>query len=87
MLKYALQVLIGLDQLANTVLAGYADETLSARAYRADVNGRVLGRILRPTIDALFYVLTLGRQRRHCFDAWESERMRRQFPVAYNLDR
>ena len=28
------QVLIALDQLANTLLAGHADETLSARAYR-----------------------------------------------------
>ena len=28
------QVLIVLDQLANAILAGHADETLSARAYR-----------------------------------------------------
>lgn len=28
------QILIALDQLANTLLAGHADETLSARAYR-----------------------------------------------------
>ena len=28
------QVLIALDQLANAILAGHADETLSARAYR-----------------------------------------------------
>jgi hypothetical protein len=28
------QVIIALDQLANAILAGHADETLSARAYR-----------------------------------------------------
>lgn len=28
------QILITLDQLANAILAGHADETLSARAYR-----------------------------------------------------
>lgn len=85
--QYITQVLIGIDQLANTLLAGHADETLSARAYRADVNGRILGRVLRPIIDSLFFVLTVGRQRRHCFDAWVAERERRQFPVAYTLDR
>lgn len=30
----ARQVLIAVDQLANTVLGGYADETISARAHR-----------------------------------------------------
>ena len=29
------QILIALDQLANAILAGHADETLSARAYRS----------------------------------------------------
>ena len=87
MQHYILQILIGLDQLANTILAGYADETLSARAYRADVKGRILGRVLRPTIDGIFLVITLGRDSRHCYSAWISERTRRQHPPAYTFDR
>lgn len=31
---YTLRVLIGLDQFVNTVLGGYPNETLSARAWR-----------------------------------------------------
>ena len=83
---YALQFLIALDQLANTLLGGYADETLSARAWRADQNGKVLGRVMRPLIDALSLVITFGRDRNHCRDSYESEVQRRQFPQAYSLE-
>jgi hypothetical protein len=42
MWKYLKQVLIALDQLLNTLFKGYADETLSSRAYRLRVErGRV----------------------------------------------
>lgn len=37
MWKYLKQVLIALDQLLNTLFKGYADETLSSRAYRLRV--------------------------------------------------
>lgn len=40
MKRYALNIAIGLDQLANTVLAGHPDETLSSRAYRAEQSGQ-----------------------------------------------
>ena len=33
------QFLIALDQLANTLVGGYADETLSARAHRVAEEG------------------------------------------------
>ena len=49
----AKQILISLDQLANLLLAGHADETLSARAYRIsrDQNQRWPRRV----IDAIFF--------------------------------
>ena len=34
MSRYLRNVLVSVDQLANTLLAGYPDETLSARAWR-----------------------------------------------------
>ena len=49
------QFLIAFDQLINTMIGGYADETLSARAWRADRDGKILGKIFRPTIDFLFF--------------------------------
>lgn len=67
-------VLIALDQLLNTLLAGAPDETLSSRAYRADRDGKVFGRIFRPAIDTLFFW-----QRRHCFQGYLAEVQRRQY--------
>lgn len=83
MLAYLEANLIALDQLANTLLGGSADETLSARAWRTEADGKVLGSVLRPCIDALFWLLTFGRQTTHCFDAYESELKRRQLPTHY----
>ena len=65
------QVLIALDQLANTLLAGRADETLSARAYRLS---RDRGRHWpRRVIDALFFW-----DENHCEQAHLSELLRRR---------
>ena len=69
-----MQVLIALDQLLNALLFGYADETLSSRAYRADRDGKVFGRIFRPFIDTLFFW-----QPRHCFQSYLAEVQRRQY--------
>lgn len=67
------QVLIALDQLANALLAGYADETLSARAYRLSRDrGRHWPRRL---IDALFFW-----DENHCEQAHLSELLRRHLP-------
>lgn len=85
MKRYALQLLIAIDQLVNAIFAGHADETLSARAYREETYGRIWARILRPVIDVMFFVLTLGRDREHCQDAFISERMRRHLPEVYAM--
>ncbi len=68
------QVLLALDQLANTLLGGMADETLSARAYRTRETNPWRMRV----IDALFFW-----EGSHCYKSWLSEVERRQLPSAY----
>ena len=69
-----IQVLIALDQFVNTLLWGYADETLSARAYRhAEIKKD--RRWPMVIINALFFW-----QKDHCKSAYESEIERAQLP-------
>jgi hypothetical protein len=49
------QLAIAADQVVNVLLLGWADESLSARAYRAYVKGRWFGRFSMPLIDKLFF--------------------------------
>lgn len=65
------QIAIAIDQLANTLLGGMADETLSARAHRT-------GSAWEPFIDALFF-WQIG----HCFQSYISEKERKQLPTEY----
>lgn len=80
---YVWQVLIALDQLGNALLFGHADETLSARMYRYEQAGKWMGRILRPLVDAFFYVITFGGDKHHCRESFESELLRRHLPPLY----
>lgn len=66
------QVLVAIDQLVNTFLGGYADETLSARAYRRRLRGK--GSVAK-VLDCLFFW-----QEEHCKNAYESEIKRLQLP-------
>ena len=70
------QILVAVDQLANTMLGGMADETLSARAWRHHLDGS--RDWPRAIIDALFFW-----QADHCRSAYESEVERRQLPPEY----
>lgn len=80
-----IQVFIAFDQLVNTLIPpldgtiGWADETLSARCYRAHRDGKVLGRLLMPVIDLLFIWQGPG----HCKNAWQKELDRKNFPEEY----
>lgn len=76
---YVKQNLIAIDQLVNTLLGGHADETLSSRAYRAEVKGRFFGRIMRPVIDSIFFF-----DKDHCYNSYVSELNRNQYPVGLN---
>lgn len=65
------QILIALDQLANTLCGGMADETISARAYRSGWRRRER------------FINWLFRDPDHCHQSFLSELTRRQLPAAY----
>lgn len=73
-----MQVLIALDQLANALIGGHADETLSARAHRMRVKRQPYWGWLAGFIDALFFW-----DKNHCFKAHMAELERKQFPDEY----
>lgn len=72
--SYLIGILIGLDQLAVTLLNGYPDETLSSWAYRMHVKDKWFGWTYYAINWAFFW------QSDHCRDAYESERLRQQLP-------
>lgn len=72
------QALIWIDQGINVLLGGYADETLSQRAYRAYRKKTIFGLIFMPLIDCLFFW-----QKNHCENAYLSEIDRRQLPEQF----
>jgi hypothetical protein len=73
------QILIALDQVLNTVVwikgdgFGYADETLSARAWRLRHQSNAWKRI-----DALFFW-----DEDHCYKSYRSEVLRKHLPNRY----
>ena len=75
---YLKQNLLALDQLGNTLIGGYADETLSSRAYRASRHtGHWRWRVCASIINFLF------RDPEHCFKAYKSERIGKQLPPEF----
>jgi hypothetical protein len=84
-LQYPQQVFIAVDQVVNALIPplfgtlSYADETLSARSYRAYRDGRILGKLGMPVIDLLFIWQGPG----HCKNAWAKEMDRRNMPPEY----
>lgn len=77
-MTWVLNLAIAFDQFLNAILLGAPDETLSSRAYRADRDGKVFGRIFRPTIDLLFFW-----QDRHCYRSYQSELSRKQYSTNF----
>ena len=72
--KRSEQIPIALDQFINTVFGGWADETISSRAYRMQGKSGKFAK-LRKLIDGLFFW-----QEDHCQRAYESEKNRLQCP-------
>lgn len=70
---YFKQILIGIDQLLNTLFRGWADETLSCRAYRWEKNN--IRSFPRKIIDKIFFW-----EKDHCYLSYLSEVERRQLP-------
>lgn len=72
------QILIGLDQLCNTLIGGWADETLSSRCYRnrnkywyAKVGVKILDLIFKPW------------DKEHCRESYESELKSMHLPCEF----
>lgn len=88
---YWLGVLIGLDQLANAMLWGYNDETLSSRAYRgaSAINAKRRWRWARAAIDALFWrdrqTFPGGVVIRHCQLAYLGELAHEHLPRDFSV--
>lgn len=85
--QYPQQLFIAVDQLVNAIIPpwggtlSYADETLSARSYRAHRDGKWFGKITMPIIDWLF----AWQIREHCRNAWLKEIDRRSLPPEYRV--
>ena len=85
MKQRALNWLIALDQFAfNTMTLGHSspDETLSAAAWRWEQSGKLVGRVLRPLIDALFWPFEPD----HCRAAYLSELRGLHLPPEYHQE-
>ena len=84
--EWGVQVFLSLDQFANVLpppidgTVGYADETLSARCYRAHRDGKMLGKIFMRPIDLLFFWQGPG----HCKNAYIKEFERKNYPSEYH---
>ena len=95
-MSYGYNVGIAIDQLANALLAGSPDETLSARCYRSRVRDVAAGAgkrrwiVAERVVDALFVpqdwmVKARGEWTgaRHCERAYLSEVARQHLPIGY----
>ncbi|MAE21805.1 MAG: hypothetical protein CMK92_05180 [Pseudomonas sp.] len=51
---YLFNILYSLDQLANTLLGGYPDETISSRAGKGRLRGSIFWSVAADLIDVLF---------------------------------
>lgn len=82
---YGVQLFIAVDQLCNALIppidgtVGYADETLSARCYRAHRDGKILGKLFMRPIDLLFFWQGPG----HCKNAYIKEFERHNYQDEY----
>lgn len=77
-MSYLLNLAIALDQLANVLLAGAPDETLSSRAHRMRAKGQPVWGWTARAIDLLFFW-----QDDHCEGAFMREWDRRQLPGVF----
>lgn len=77
--EWLMQIAIWFDQGVNVFFWGFADETLSARAFRLSRDRQ--RDWPRKVIDGIFR--TLFRQQNHCEKAYLSELNRKQLPRSY----
>lgn len=65
---YCWNLAIAVDQLANTIIGGYPDETISSRVYRYSKEHRCAN-VIRIVLDLVFRPWGAN----HCQEAFESE--------------
>ncbi len=78
-----LQMLIAIDQLFNAIFAGWADETLSSRAYRCgkqNITPKKRWLFAYHLINLMFF------SKAHCEIAYKSEQRRKHLPPAMRPD-
>lgn len=79
-IKYFKNVLIALDQLANTLCGHMPDETISATAYRkSQEKGHYFYKFLKFVLDMTFSPI----KQDHCFQSYLAEVKREQLPEKY----
>lgn len=77
-MKYLKNILIAVDQLANTLIGGQPDETISAKAYRMRVeHNSIPWKNMEKLINFLFF------DEKHCEKSAFSEKSRRQIASWY----
>ena len=77
-MKYLHNLCVSIDQLANTLLAGYPDETLSSRFYRWNRDG-----IHKYPMILLDKIAAILGDKNHCYESYKSEELRRQLPPEF----
>lgn len=75
-MRYYFKVGLAIDQLLNALLGGWPDESLSARAYRWDRDGKC-GWPLRVINHIFFWQID------HCFEAYCAEQEMQHLPPEY----
>ncbi len=75
-MSYLFNVALAVDQLLNALLGGYADESLSARAYRR--RSEPLWGLLVRLLDRMFFWHAT-----HCESAYRAEKLGRHLPPEY----
>ncbi len=74
---------LAIDQLANSLLGGYADETLSSRSYRMWAKGKPIGKLMK-VIDLLFFWQKIRPDAiGHCHHAYLNEKDRLGLPPEF----
>ena len=76
-MKYSKRVLIGVDQLVNSLLGGMPDETISAKVYRKSLDKGGAWKTAEKAINAMF------QDKTHCYTAYQSEREQNQNHWSY----
>ena len=77
-MNYLRLIAIAINQLVNTLLGGWPDETLSSRAHRMRVKGQPCWGWTAKAINLLFFF-----QKDHCRLAYEEEIKRWQLPPEF----